>query len=319
MKLLLAIYYQIMTKQWAKRLRGRVIKNHLESRGGAFLDSVTGKYFPPPVYFALFVASIVFIYNLIHLDLISDIIDYLFKIVECSGGANNTDMPVNLNITGKISVSVGEALTVGGIGFGAAKMVQACPPQTRLAATIGLGGIMGATYLASNAIKVMNAPSPSTDDELTGEPFVNSNPGGGAPLSKLVQAESERVGGDTIIGTPSILEGGGEINWFDSLPPETVLLYCCIIFMGLATYFFIGLIINVLARNYLNSLSLIKRAEEKQHKWGAVGLVLARLAKLFQFWLKESSRMTTFILSFIVLYSQIASILILLYLISLKG
>lgn len=280
---------------------GTIIKSHLGR--GAFLHMTSRKLFP--MKFAIIITVVVTLYKLVHLTNLNEISNSIFQLIECSD--DKSHLPVNLNISGLISINVGEALLAGGIGFGAAKMVQACPPQTRLAATIGLGSIIGATYLAKNAIQVLNSTTTGNKPSA----FDNSNPEG--PLSKPVQTDTVKE--DSIININSVLE----MDWFDTLSPEMVLLYCCLIFTGLSLYFFIGLIISVLARNFLNTSPLVKRLEEKLHKWDTAGVLLARIGKLLSFWLKESNRITSFIMSFIILYSLMANIVILLFLINFKG
>lgn len=69
-----------------------------------------------PVYFAIFIMFLIFIYNFISLNGIYD----LFSYVECSNGSNNKEDSIPLSLVGKISVSFTEAVKAGGIGYGAA-------------------------------------------------------------------------------------------------------------------------------------------------------------------------------------------------------
>lgn len=227
-----------------------------------YINLTMNPYFP--IYFALIIGLLVFIYNFV------DWSEVWNSNIIYAQDAEDNGKPVKFSGTGNVYVSLTEAAKATGIGYGAAKMIQACPPNSRLAATIGLGSVTAASQLVSKALEKAN--NSDTD-----------SPKGGGNINSSLEWDI--------------------FNSIDSMNPELVLLYCCLLFMILALYFFIGLLVNVVVGMYLKS-DRFKRLEKNK--------VINYLYR----WLNYSNYTLVIIISFIILYSLTINMFILFYLIN---
>lgn len=94
-----------------------------------------------------------------------------------------------------------------------------------------------------------------------------------------------------------------ELEYFNSLNSEQIILYCCLFFIILATYFFLGLIINIILKNYLNL---------EKYQW----IQNNKIFKIIFSWYSSTNKIMFFIISFIILYSLIITIIALIFLIN---
>ena len=228
---------------------------------------------------------------------------------------NDNNKQFNLNLNTNFNVSIENAITSVGVGIGVSKIIKALPPNSRLAGATGISALGAMTYLTSEYInknnKIDNEKqsniNKNVDNELNNNNNINisnnklSNNNDNLNNNNIkIEKEDNNFEFNSYFNNDNFdstyLFSFIENNFLDSLPPKEALLYCCLMFLLIAIYFIIGLSINFIVRYWMNSIKTKNIIIEFLFKWS-----------------KTSNNWIILVIIFIILYSLIATIFIIIY------